>query len=108
MDMVTPREWTAHSHWYRRNVTTEHVGEIFSSDPRAVPGFLAAYPLSYQTQWSLADILSSLTEAADPQHVVSWVPRLFTLPAPTSNTSTPRSTQTRWCGGRVGPAACRS
>jgi hypothetical protein len=68
------------------NLTAEHVGEIFSSDPRALtslPGFLAAYPLSRQMQWSLADIFNFLAEA-DPQHIVSWVPRLFPLPgAPT-------------------------
>jgi hypothetical protein len=75
-----------HSHWYRRNLTAEHVGEIFSSDPRALPslpGFLAAYPLSLQTRWSLADIFNFLAEA-DPHHVASWVPRLFPVPgAPT-------------------------
>jgi hypothetical protein len=83
MKLVTPDEWMAHSHWYRRNLTAEHVGEIFSSDPRvlpSLPGFLAAYPLSLQTQWSLADIFNFLAEA-HPHHVVSWVPRLFPLPA---------------------------
>ena len=34
-----------HSHWYRRNLTAEHVGEIFSSDPCAL-AIPAAYPLS--------------------------------------------------------------
>ena len=83
MKPVSSQEWMTHSRWYRGNLTAEHVGEIFSSDPRvlpSLPGFLGAYSLSLQTQWSLADIFNFLAEA-DPHHVISWVPRLFPLPA---------------------------
>ncbi len=82
---VTPEEWMSHSHWYRRTLTAETLGEILSSDEhilRMLPGFLQTYPPSRHIDacWSFADIWTYVFEHHE-QFSPSVVPRLFPHPA---------------------------
>ncbi len=83
MRLVSPDEWTSHSRWFRRDLSAERIGEIFSFDERARPllaGFLTAYPpsLHNETRWSYADIFNYVLETDTAPS--SFVPRLFPLP----------------------------
>lgn len=43
MSPVSPEEWMIHSHWYRRDLSAEALGEMLSLDERLLrllPGFL--------------------------------------------------------------------
>lgn len=87
--VVSPDVWMAHSHWYRRTLAAEELGEMLTVSDRLLrmlPGFLQTYPPSrhVEARWSFADLYTYIFEHPEYGDPTAVVPRLF--PHPTAPT----------------------